>query len=120
MIDALEIIAEYKYSKKDIYYMYILAPSIYIHPRFKIVEENIGYSRGAFRDDKSYNIDIWNEERKIGRITIQPRDPASKVITLFEKVDDDTVAVIREFTERMPTKEEGIKIEIVEEFNGGA
>ena len=120
MIDALEIIAEYKYSKKDIYHMYILTPSIYMHPRFEIVEGNIGYSRGEHRRSETYNIDIWNEERKIGRITIRPRDPASKVITLFEKVDDDTVAVIREFTERMPTKEKDIKIEIVEEFNGGA
>lgn len=119
IVDAAEIIEEYEYDAKK--RMSVLAPSIYIYPRFKIVEENIGYSRGAFRDDKSYNIDILDEEcNRIARITVCPRDPASKVITLFEKVDDDTVAVIREFTERMPTKEKDIKIEIVEEFNGGA
>ena len=118
IVDALEIIEEYDYDPKK--RMSVLTQSIYIDPRFKIVTENIGYSRGAFRDDKTYNIDIW-EERKICRITICPWDPA-KVITLFEKVDVATIAVIREFTERMPTKEKGIKIEIeiVEEFNGGA
>lgn len=120
MIDALEIIAEYKYSKKGIYHMYIIAPSTYIHPRFEIVEDNIGYSRGEHRRSETYNIDIWNEERKIGRITIRPWDPASKVITLFEKIDEDVLTVIREFTERLPVSEKDVKIEIFEEFNGGA